>query len=149
MSVYDEIISIANDAAGEDVSTDYKRTVRGALDALADSLAGDDIDEGDTASLGVRAVAPYIGGGGGGGGGFYTRTISDQNGDKYTGTSIDGGTTIMDTVIQVPFGSLVKVGTTAMMPIVWYADRLESHTSVKVTNGVVFAMPSEGIKVTM
>lgn len=42
------------------------RTITGAIDALADTLAGSDVDSGQTVAQAVRALAPYIGSGGGG-----------------------------------------------------------------------------------
>lgn len=42
-------------------------TTAGAIDALADTLAGSDVDSGKTVAQAVRALAPYVGSGGGGG----------------------------------------------------------------------------------
>lgn len=42
------------------------KTITGAIDALADTLAGSDVDSGQTVAQAVRALAPYIGSGGGG-----------------------------------------------------------------------------------
>lgn len=42
------------------------KTIAGAIDALADTLAGSDVDSGSTVAQAVRALAPYIGSGGGG-----------------------------------------------------------------------------------
>lgn len=44
------------------------KTITGAIDALADTLAGSDVDSGQTVAQAVRALAPYIGSGGDGGG---------------------------------------------------------------------------------
>lgn len=41
------------------------KTITGAIDALADTLAGSDVDSGQTVAQAVRALAPYIGSGGG------------------------------------------------------------------------------------
>lgn len=43
------------------------KTITAAIDALADTLAGSDVDSGNTVAQAVRALAPYIGSGGGGG----------------------------------------------------------------------------------
>ena len=42
------------------------KTIAGAIDALADTLAGTDVEERRTIAGAVKALAPYIGGGGGG-----------------------------------------------------------------------------------
>lgn len=41
------------------------KTITGAIDALADTLAGSDVDSGQTVAQAVGALAPYIGGSGG------------------------------------------------------------------------------------
>lgn len=66
MDIYGNIMQTACDVAGEDVSAGYPRTVTGALDALADALAGSDVDGGRTIAEAVAAVGENIGGGGGG-----------------------------------------------------------------------------------
>ena len=43
------------------------KTIADAIDALADTLAGEDIEERRTIAGAIHALAPYIGGGGGGG----------------------------------------------------------------------------------
>lgn len=40
-------------------------TIAGAIDALADTLAGENVESGQTVAQAVRALAPYIGSGGG------------------------------------------------------------------------------------
>ena len=65
MDIYGTIMQTACDVAGEDVSAGYPRTVTGALDALADALAGSDVDGGHTIAEAVAAVGENIGGGGG------------------------------------------------------------------------------------
>lgn len=42
------------------------KTIAGAIDALADTLAGTDVEERRTIAGAVKALAPYIGSGGGG-----------------------------------------------------------------------------------
>lgn len=41
------------------------KTIAGAIDALADTLAGTDVEERRTIAGAIHALAPYIGGGGG------------------------------------------------------------------------------------
>ena len=43
------------------------KTIAGAIDALTDTLAGEDIEERRTIAGAIHALAPYIGSGGGGG----------------------------------------------------------------------------------
>jgi hypothetical protein len=66
MDIYTNIMQTACTLAGEDVSPGYPHTVTGALDALADVLAGEDVDGGHTIAEAVAAVGENIGGGGGG-----------------------------------------------------------------------------------
>lgn len=66
MDIYTNIMQTACDMAGEDVSAGYPRTITGALDALADALAGSDVDGGHTIAEAVAAVGENIGGGGSG-----------------------------------------------------------------------------------
>ena len=65
MDIYGNIMQTACTLAGEDVSPGYPHTVTGALDALADVLAGEDVDAGHTIAEAVAAVGENIGGGGG------------------------------------------------------------------------------------
>ena len=56
------------------------KTIAGAIDALADTLAGEDVEERRTIAGAINALAPYIGTGGGGGfepNGHVAITISD------------------------------------------------------------------------
>lgn len=55
------------------------KTIAGAIDALADTLAGTDVEERRTIAGAVKALAPYIGGGGGGSLGVG-HTIAGANG---------------------------------------------------------------------
>ena len=50
-------------AVAHGYSGDEPKTIAGAIDALADTLAGEDIDSGRTIAEAVRALAPYVGGG--------------------------------------------------------------------------------------
>ena len=74
-------------------SGDEPRTIAGAIDALADTLAGEDVNSGRTIAEAVRALAPYVGGSGEMPANyavlddsFSGRTITTMNGtifDKY------------------------------------------------------------------
>lgn len=57
------------------------KTITAAIDALADTLAGSDVDSGQTVAQAVRALAPYIGSGGG------VQLGSLQNGIRITGNT--------------------------------------------------------------
>lgn len=61
MSTKQEILAIAR----EHGYTGTSSTITGAINALADTLAGQDVVDGRSVSDAVKAIAPYIGGGGG------------------------------------------------------------------------------------
>ena len=60
-TIASELVSIATEHGYEGPQD---LTIAGAIDALADTLAGEDVDSGRTIAEAVRALAPYVGGGG-------------------------------------------------------------------------------------
>ena len=60
-TIASELVSIAMEHGYEGPQD---LTIAGAIDALADTLAGSDVDSGRTIAEAVRALAPYVGGGG-------------------------------------------------------------------------------------
>lgn len=76
MSVKSEVLDIAREH-GFDGNA---RTTTEAFNALADTLAGSDVDGGRTVASAIHALGPYIGGGGGGGvGAGFTLTARTAN----------------------------------------------------------------------
>lgn len=61
MSIKSEILDIAKDNGYEGAA----QTITGAINALADTLAGEDVAGGRTVASAIHAIGPYIGGGGG------------------------------------------------------------------------------------
>lgn len=62
MSIKSEILGIAADHGYEGTA----QTITGAINALTDTLAGEDVAGGRTVASAIHALGPYIGGGGGG-----------------------------------------------------------------------------------
>lgn len=65
-------------------------TTAAAIDALADTLAGSDVDSGRTIAEAVRALAPYIGGSGGVELGNPTNAVRDSIAVPVVGESPNG-----------------------------------------------------------
>ena len=61
MAISEKLYEIAKKAGYDGAEP---RTIAGAIDALADTLAGSDVDSGRTIAEAVGALAPYVGGGG-------------------------------------------------------------------------------------
>lgn len=64
--IYENAIGIANKIAGQDVSADYPCTIAGAIDAIADQLAGENVDTQGSIAGALGTLAEYVEGGGGG-----------------------------------------------------------------------------------
>ena len=67
-------------------TADNSGTIAGAVDALADALAGSDVAQGATIEDGVRVLGEYISGGGGGGGDISETNwcmVADPSGFQY------------------------------------------------------------------
>lgn len=62
MSIKSEILGIAAEHGYEGTA----QTITGAINALTDTLAGEDVAGGRTVASAIHALSPYIGGGGGG-----------------------------------------------------------------------------------
>lgn len=78
MSIKSEILGIAAEHGYEGNA----QTITGAINALTDTLAGEDVAGGRTVAAAINALAPYIGAGGGGGGGVgagFTLTARTAN----------------------------------------------------------------------
>jgi len=103
------ILAIASAVKGEAVNA-TDGTVHGALDALADALAGHDIDVPQTSNGAILALAQYVSGGGGGGTVDVTIALCDFD---------EGGNVIQPTssIDEVEYydatSTLVPVETTA------------------------------------
>ena len=66
------------------------KTIAGAIDALADTLAGTDVEERRTIAGAVKALAPYIGSGGGGTTLGYPQSVPNyKNGVPSTSDNIE------------------------------------------------------------
>lgn len=68
------------------------KTIAGAIDALADTLAGTDVEERRTIAGAVKALAPYIGSGGGGSLGSMQRSMWSLNAPPVVGESVNVNT---------------------------------------------------------
>lgn len=77
-TIASELVSIATEHGYEGPQD---LTIAGAIDALADTLAGEDVDSGRTIAEAVRALAPYVGGGAP----EYTRVCNFQFDSSVTG----------------------------------------------------------------
>ena len=104
-------IAVANGYTGAKPTT-----IIGALDALTDSLAGENIDSGTTVSEAVRAIAPYIGSGSGGGGGVQYGTSYAAIGCAPNTAGSDGFVPDMSQAVQ-PAGYVVDASSQMMMPL--------------------------------
>ena len=82
-------------------------TTAAAIDALADTLAGSDVDSGQTVAQAVRALAPYIGSGGGGG---SLGTLQDM--PVHTSRPISVGSTLQTLPVKELRVGTQQVGST-------------------------------------
>ena len=70
------------------------KTIAGAIDALADTLAGTDVEGKRTIAGTIHALAPYIGGGGGTRVELFNGTVTTEGSDgMYRGLVLGNGTT--------------------------------------------------------
>lgn len=97
MSIKSEILGIAADHGYEGTA----QTITGAINALADTLAGEDVAGGRTVASAIHALGPYIGGGGGGGVGDLVPTPMIAMNTPEVGASFDGSTTMNASVVYI------------------------------------------------
>ena len=87
-TIAQEILAIATEHGYEGAA---QPTIAGAINALADTLAGSDATDGSTIAGAVKALAPYIGGGGGSFGSLQYCAAYVDEGVPEVGDTIGGG----------------------------------------------------------
>lgn len=114
--------------AAQGGTPDNSGTIAGAVDALADALAGEDVPQGRTIEDNVRLLGDYIGGGGP----TPTGTIEiDENGTydvaAYASANVDVSSAALDIgkVISLKFVD-TRTGTTEYNQVDIAADKMES-----------------------
>lgn len=146
--IYENAIAIANKLAGEDVSKDYPCTIAGAIDAITDQLAGENVESGGNIAGALSTLLEYAEGGGGSQLGDQVALKAASGLDDFGFAVFIGDTYVAsgstDTVgVPVAAGTTIKIATAADSTGTYTIGEGEPQALVREGEDLKFTIPAD------